>query len=194
VSSARAKQGVDLPNRDVVPQREFRHAQPRVREVILHVFEDLPDRGRRDPDTEPGQLAVDPTTTPGRIPKRQPHNQLPHPAVSRKTSRRSRRDRRDHRRRSKTRCQLSTVPGATINRNCDTALGHHTDQQGKPRSVAPGQPTLKLTPQEPTPGNSQPVAKNEYLDVPARLNTPGQPHPGQQLPHHNTDQPQRHKR
>ena len=89
---------------------------PAGRGIDAGVLEDLPDRGRRHGDAEPGQLAVDAAV---------PHDSFSR--ASRSTTDRTFRcvagrpvrpwrDRRDHRRRTMSRCHRKMVPGVTISR------------------------------------------------------------------------------
>ena len=133
--------------------------------------------------------------TPCRILACQPQNQLLHPAAGRRTSGAP--------------AAGSTRPPATQQVAAPAQHGSRRHHQPEPRRAAPsstptskashaqstpGKPPLQLARWEPTPGNGQLVANNAYLDVLARLSAPRQPRPGKQLPHHNIDQLQRHKR
>ena len=146
-----------------------RHTLPAGRGIDAGVLEDLPDRGRRHGDAEPGQLAVDAAVTPRLVlPGKPQHHRpdlpvrcrAPGPALARPArppaaddvpvppQDGARSDDQPHR-------------GETVDRQ-------RPGQQGKQRPVRPRQPGT--SPRPLTPGDSKLVAQHEDLGVlPPRL-------------------------
>jgi hypothetical protein len=90
-------------------------AVPAGRRIDPGALEDLPDRGRRDRDAQPGKLAVDPPVAPDSF---SPASRSTTGRTLRCTGGRPERscDTRAHRRRTTSRCHRMIVPGVTISR------------------------------------------------------------------------------